>query len=107
MLGSKAPLSITKGRKWNCPDPTARILQAMLFSPLTARRTHGPPAEALATRAPPVLNLIRIFRICAALAFWDRTLNDVLPPLLGAAKARLGASSSRMRQWVESEPCGL
>ena len=28
--------------------------------------------------------------------------NDVLPPLLGAAKARLGASSSRMRQWVES-----
>ncbi len=32
--------------------------------------------------------------------------DDVLPPLLGAAKARLGASSSRMRQWVESEPCG-
>ena len=32
-------------------------------------------------------------------------INDVLPPLLGAAKARLGASSSRMRQWVESEPC--
>ena len=31
---------------------------------------------------------------------------DVLPPLLGAAKARLGASSSRMRQWVESSPCG-
>ena len=30
----------------------------------------------------------------------------MLPPLLGAAKARLGASSSRMRQWVESEPCG-
>ena len=32
--------------------------------------------------------------------------NDVLPPLLGAARARLGASSSRMRQWVESDPCG-
>ena len=30
----------------------------------------------------------------------------MLPPLLGAARARLGASSSRMRQWVESEPCG-
>ena len=35
-----------------------------------------------------------------------RKIYDVLPPLLGAAKARLGASSSRMRQWVESEPCG-
>ena len=33
-------------------------------------------------------------------------INHVLPPLLGAAKARLGASSSRRRQWVESEPCG-
>jgi hypothetical protein len=33
-------------------------------------------------------------------------VNDVLPPLLGAAKAQLGASSSRRRQWVESEPCG-
>ena len=32
-------------------------------------------------------------------------MNDVLPPLLGAAKARLGASSSRRRQYVESEPC--
>ena len=30
----------------------------------------------------------------------------MLPPLLGAAKARLGASSSRRRQWVESEPFG-
>ena len=41
LLGSKVPLSITKGCKWNCPDPTARILQAKLFSPLTARKTHG------------------------------------------------------------------
>ena len=31
----------------------------------------------------------------------------VLPPLLGAAQARLGARSSRRRQWVESEPCRL
>ena len=30
----------------------------------------------------------------------------MLPPLLGAAKARLGARSSRMRKWVESEPWG-
>ena len=29
-----------------------------------------------------------------------------MPPLLGAAKTRLGARSSRRRQWVESEPCG-
>ena len=29
-----------------------------------------------------------------------------LPPLLGAAQARLGAKSSRRRAWVESEPLG-
>ncbi len=36
----------------------------------------------------------------------DNNYNHVLPPLLGAAQARLGARSSRRRQWVESEPCG-
>ena len=42
----------------------------------------------------------------SGLFFERRNRNHVLPPLLGAAKARLGASSSRLRQWVESEPCG-
>ena len=36
----------------------------------------------------------------------DATSHHVLPPLLGAARARLGARSSRRREWVESEPFG-
>ena len=32
-------------------------------------------------------------------------MDDVLSPLLGAARAQLGVSSSWARQWVESEPC--
>ena len=56
-------------------------------------------AAVAALRAHPTLQ-------CWKMLEKSIEINHVLPPLLGAAKARLGARSRRMRKWVESEPCG-